>query len=414
MMAIVEGAPGAGKSFWGVNKIAETLADTCRPIFTNLPINRHRLAAYVVTCLCHKKWLKNGEVCDATVRLFESFVRRLHVVSDEEVADLHNLKMFGAVVIFDELATIFPAKLRKLPKEVHVWICQHRHGRQDVYVLSQSAKDIHTSFRRHSEKLMRMRNGLGMSITKNKYFQWARYPVQFFRAAEWRMSGGDVVKKEGEIVVHELWPYFGLRKLFGCYNSFSQPVGIKALGESVDGYDGSEDLAVWEESMFTRIVKQLVANSTMVFMTMAIIVGAIFGYRWLHGKAYPEKDTAAGVVVSQDVESGTETVRVPTSADKPCIESEAVLLLPTIDAVGLTDSSVILRNGAIWKVGTWIVVDGLECGLVSVNVQQSVYWWGVRDRTGKVISASRSQLSSGGPNEQKPSLRRLIGKGRRN
>jgi zonular occludens toxin Zot len=397
VLSIVEGHVGAGKSFWAAHKVAETLADTRRPIFTNLPLNRHRLAAYATTVLCGKKWLKwDGSLNEQTVARWESYVRRLHIITDAQVYTMYDLPLLGAMIFFDELATIFSAQDRKIPKAVNTWICQHRHAHQDIYVMSQSAADVHVAFRRHSTKVYRMRNGLGLSIWENKYFRWMCWPVQFFKAEEWRMNAGKVVGKDGIQASRSLWPYLARRKVFGCYDSFSKPEGLVALNQSVDGYDPSEDQAIWEEGVMKRILKQVVANSTMVGLTIACAVAAILGFRWILKLANPDKTPAAVVATAGPGPIMRTTIELPSGARSVAVDADGVALLPIIDAVGLTGESVILRNGAIWRIGSWIIVDGLECGLVDTDCSQLVYWWGVRDQSGKVISASRSQLSSGG------------------
>ena len=402
MMSIIEGEVGAGKSFWATQKIAETLVDTRRPIFTNVPIYPHRLAAYCVFDLCGRSWLKkDGEIDDQTVALWRSFVRRLHYVPDERVLTLWTLPMFGAMIIWDELSQIFSSRGRgKLPEQINVWICQHRHARQDIYCMAQSHEDVHVMFRRHSTKLFSMRNGLGMSIWKNKYFQWMCWPVQFFKCDQWRMAHGKLVRKEGVKAAKSLWPFFKAKKLFDCYDSFSKPLGITCLSESVDGYDGSEDLAIWEEPVMMRIFKQLMANSTMVGLTLFMLVGGILGFRWLWRLANPEKAVSAPVAIGTTDAGGPRAPRSGSATEATAAPTApTVVLMPTIDAVGLTVDSVILRNGTIWELKSWIVVGGLECGLVRVSPSERQYWWGVRDRTGRIVSASASQLSSGGQSE---------------
>jgi len=395
-LKIVDGQVGAGKSYFCVDVIVRLLLENQRVIFTNVAVKPTALACYVALVRERRRFgARRGrgttEETKARIRELKS---RIHVLTNEKIATFWKLPLRHSMVIMDELHRVFSSRdWKKFPKEGLDAISMHRHGDIEMMVLSQHSGNIESTFRRHAHELVRLRNSRATSIFPQRLLRWIKWPLQFFMVKRYDMEGGKVVGDPvGE---YALWPWFGRRLLFRCYDSHCIDAELPCLGDAVDGAADLRKVKEYERSWLWHLGTQLSQNLMAVSMLIGMVIIAVGGYKFLWGSWSPRKKRILRERVARVEDEKAVTLAKTTSNEHLGEKASQEVAIPRIGAVGMTSDSVILDNGSIWRINEWILKDGQECGLVFVSLPERCFWWGVRGRNGKVSGAWKSILGRG-------------------
>jgi adenosyl cobinamide kinase/adenosyl cobinamide phosphate guanylyltransferase len=219
----VTGAPGSGKSFYTVRKIAESLARG-KCVATNatlLPGWSERLAkSNPITRLRPGGVVSRGA----------DYQDRLHYTND--LAELFSIKLAGkgegrGVAVLDESHEWLNNRTWKDDdrQEINAWFAEHRKRGWDVYLITQHLDSIDKQVRDRIEFHIRLRNLRNLKVAGVPLL-----PVPMFMAIHVWASGP---RTQPHIAKREVFRLDWRRKL---YDSF-------ALVH--DGYDVADDHALW-------------------------------------------------------------------------------------------------------------------------------------------------------------------------
>lgn len=246
MLIFHEGLPGSGKSYEAlVTRIIPALA-VKRPV-----------DAYVEG-LDHARIAQLAQITEAQCR------ELLVVLTREQVPEIFSCSRDNALVVLDE-AQNFWGNRAKLSKEITQYVTEHRHRGQDIVLMGQDLRDVHTLWRRRVELKLRFMKLSGLGTSK-------RYSVGTFRCV-----GPDEFEKVG-VVVSKYDP-----KYFGTYKSH--------VSDDTNKGDYKEQRAtIWRHPMLRLAVP-------------VALVGALWGVNsaWKFFHPEPKQTTAAAKPTSVPV-----------------------------------------------------------------------------------------------------------------
>lgn len=218
---LVDGPPGAGKTFFTVRKMVDILRNSGRRIVTNISVNPVRLAAVASVFDCERVDMDRvHEYLEYTDPDTGETGERFVFIGKEEIRQLWTLpELKGASVFLDELHTVFPKNdWSNVPQDLTDFLSEMRKGGIEFYVISQNIKNVVKQWRDLSHGTYYIRNSLTQSVSPGGWFGAIRWPLQFFMV---RYSAA----KAGKVSFHDIqsrnWygPWGKNRLIFECYGS---------------------------------------------------------------------------------------------------------------------------------------------------------------------------------------------------
>lgn len=196
----VTGRPGAGKGLYTMRLVVEELRGSNRPIVTNFPILKDKLAEYL-----HEEY---GESFDVLTRVIliekeEDLSNFYRIRKTEENGDLHFLDCEldskgkqvrfdidgaqdgGVFYVLDEVHIVFGARdWQEVGRAVLYYSSQHRKLGDDIILISQAPKNVDSQFRSIAQDYSVLRNH---GMEKYMFF---KQPSMFGRATYMNMPTG--------------------------------------------------------------------------------------------------------------------------------------------------------------------------------------------------------------------------------
>lgn len=321
MITVIEGEPGAGKSYIAVNKLfVEILLTSNRPIVTNLPVKVDNLIAYATKneAKAHEfrkriTFLKLGNKID------------VRGDKDEVIAEgVDELQQFwysmppGAVGVFDELGDVFNAReWKNNPQTLGTYINHHRHYKHDNYFLCQSLQDLDSQLRRKCAFLWTVENGeKSPMFPDSSAFKWIRWPIQVFFVHKSRLQHvADKAKRipvDKEVILPK-------RRGFENYESFSRAEGLDGVAHVDSEQLESNDIK--SSATKKRELRKTFARLGATFALIAFFA-ALF-MRLVYAMVYNDGDIMAAFLGRSGTKNQTESASVPAESQGPSPDPSA-------------------------------------------------------------------------------------------
>jgi hypothetical protein len=206
MLFLVDGTPGAGKSYFAVRKIADALA-AGKVVVTNVPLS--------------DDYAQRAARAHPIRRLFPGLVRRRaaryppRVLITRSLEEVMRVRVAGegegrAVVVLDEAHVWLNSRMwgkDTTRAEVIEWVSGHRHLGLDIYLISQHIEDIDKQVRNRVEYRVRLRN-----LRRVKVAGIPIFPVNTFVAIT------ELVSARNKPIVGRDW-YFLKKRTAGMYDT---------------------------------------------------------------------------------------------------------------------------------------------------------------------------------------------------
>lgn len=155
MIIFHEGLPGSGKSY-------ESLIEHIIP---NLKKGRKIFAR-----INGLNYQKISQLADITEERAKELL--IHI-EEEQVATIHDHVENDSIVIIDELQNFFPSARTKLSDEMTKFVTEHRHRGIDIIVMGQSLADVHTLWKRRTQRKIQFLK-LDM-VGQSKRYKWTTF-----------------------------------------------------------------------------------------------------------------------------------------------------------------------------------------------------------------------------------------------
>lgn len=278
---IIYGLMGAGKSYYGVSEvIVDGLKNSKRHIYTSLPLRVDQLLFYCAG----KDNTKRAEMAE-----------RLHILEDKlksvlsedgaplldaggKPIELNEVKNFwrftkpNSIILVDEAADLWGARdYRETDKlglekgEFGSYVRQHRHYKDDLWVICHNLEDIDAGMRRKFHFIYQISNSRNENIFQHHVFRGIRWPIQFFIVRVYTAAD-----KKKPLETHQVWPY---QHIYNLYDSFA--AASKLPGKALPGEDArSED---FKPSIWKRMGAAWRAIKRVVLFALLLGVGGYFG-----------------------------------------------------------------------------------------------------------------------------------------
>lgn len=374
---------GAGKSYIGVNWIIpDELKGSKRDVWTTLPIKADEIARSI------------GGRNQAKVRELRE---RLHVLEDKEkqvyengkpkwivepVLDdqgnvvtegkpymLNEAKHFwrfttpNSLIVVDEAADLWDARNWKkthesggseFAGEFGVYIRQHRHYKDDFWVICHNLDDIDKQLRRKFHFIWTISNSRTENIFQSPWLRGIRWPIQFFIVRQYTYKNLKEPMEQFRI--------FPNAEGYRLYDSFS--AASRLPGKELPPTDArSED---YKPSAWKRIFEALRAVKKIAFLILICGVGgAVVWYKGLapmmgYGNTVMTKSihSATGPTLQKPVHSNgagvtPETIEVPFGPAKSTADAPAApaVIATTAYVVFRSPRFVALSDGRRFEVG---------------------------------------------------------------
>lgn len=140
-------------------------------------------------------------------------------IEPEQVTEVYKFVQPDALIVLDELQNFFPNVRQKLTDHQMRFIAEHGHHGLDILILGQSFNDIHSAWRRRTErKIMFLKL---TAVGKENSYQWTAYQAipQNDRDPRWNKAASGIKKYD--------------KAFFGAYASHSS--GVENKGAYSDG-----------------------------------------------------------------------------------------------------------------------------------------------------------------------------------
>lgn len=301
---IIQGAPGAGKSYIAVNELMrQWLESSNRPIYTNLPLEVGADGIFEVVRQITRNPARRAELSARIHILEDKFMDCGSWVNpetgkEEHLGARHGIREFwyftaaNSVIFLDELAELYDAKDRSSQPETFATYCRlHRHYKDDFYGFAQDRRDVLAQFRRLVQYVWTVRN----SSKENIFGWWAlrgiKWPVQFFIVKVWlaaQVMEAANFEKTGECQESfNVWPS---KKGFRTYRSFSK-AGALGWKETAASSASSTDVNPGWWFRFAGFIRQ---SGVLVSLAGAAVVALYMGYRGFQFLLHPPADLIGG------------------------------------------------------------------------------------------------------------------------
>lgn len=176
MIYLVDGTPGAGKSYYSVCRIVDALA-AGKVVVTNVPLS--------------DDWAERAASANPMRRLSRRAIRRRaeryrdRVLVTRSLEEVMRVRVVGAgegraVVVLDEAHRWLNSRMwgkDTSRADVVEWVSAHRHYGFDIYLISQHIEDIDKQVRNRVEYRVRLRNLKRVKVAGVRVF-----PCNFFVA----------------------------------------------------------------------------------------------------------------------------------------------------------------------------------------------------------------------------------------
>lgn len=285
---IITGLMGAGKSYVAVNWIlADELKRTERDIYTTLPVKVDKIARLV-----------GGKSLAKQKRISE----RIHILKDEpaqvhdkdgnpiwkrepvldeagnvirpgEPLELNQARCFwrftrpNSLIIVDECADLWESgkyqatdKLGLEEGEFGVYLRQHRHYKDDLWMICHNLSDIDRNMRKKFHFVWTIANSRNEPIFDNAWFRNIRWPVQFFIVRQY--TAADLKKP---LDIHHVNPLASGFELYDSFSAASRLPGKELPDEGAKSADYKPSIMGRVKEFFRSIRKA------------ALYLGMIFG-----------------------------------------------------------------------------------------------------------------------------------------
>jgi hypothetical protein len=352
---------GAGKSYVAVNWVLlDELKNGKRDVYTTLPVNIDNIAIMV------------GGKSPAKQR---AVVERIHILEDKEkqpvdaegkpmmkkarikVGDewteretdqplmLNEARCFwrftkpNSLIIVDECADYWEAgkadnkKLGVEEGEFGVYLRQHRHYKDDLWMICHNLSDIDPQLRRKFHFVWTVANSRNEPIVNNKWFRNIRWPIQFFIVRQY--TAADTKKP---MDTHHVNPVPRGYELYDSFSAASRLPGKEMPPEEARSAD-------YKPSFMKRVWEFVRACRKVATLAAFVIGGGYIALTWILFPALGFGESAVQTK-SRQIAHRTSTRPAPALPDS-ATPATAVMVLPQ-PAAGIASS------------GDSVAVDGLE------------------------------------------------------
>lgn len=337
MLSCIKGGQGSGKSYYCCMCMIEDLKNMkkgkYRPIVTNIPINPDRIVDLVAKTPIHgdnllskitvfidfssfselKKFRRRNPIywllaVGFKEPVFETNVigekilvghqrKDCRILSDKKVCEFWNYAPVNSIIYIDEAyehlgSDTYMNNKNKSEKEaienrrteMRSYVRQHRHKMHDIFMISHSTQDFDIHIKRGVMRTIHVVNSKyeNMISSKSKLacFFPAKWPVQFFIIRTYRGfydGDEDLHNSKG---VEEKKFILPERKIFRCYDSFSNTSNLSGADHGIEDDMQSSDT---EQPSFTKqLFKVLASCKYLIIFIISLCVGAYFIYlSWL-------------------------------------------------------------------------------------------------------------------------------------
>ena len=431
---ILDGIPGAGKSYAAVQQIIDEVTLNRRVVYTNLPLKLKTVRAYLY--LVGRYQLKMSR---ADARVLSKYVRPLRqdhfrafclrladidrradeimgasgsntfaadgtfdervardqaraVVAEEQGPEVltgsgANWLPPMAVLVIDELHKWFPnATQSKEPREILGYTTMHRHMMHKLFVLSQRAMNVSISFRTNCQEFWRVEN-----LRRHRAVYFIRWPFLLIKVSRFASHECRNGEPQQGVLAHSTdvyWPRWTGGVIFRLYDSHSHVMDVDQAGRVVKSL-----MAEVAESKLEGSAKMQMPKATMdrVLDWMLYKFWRLFSWPLRHWKFLglllvvwwmAGGPGGSGAEVAESEAGSAESAAVAST--QPADRGKVYVELQGVCAEGA------LVNGKLVAVGS--VFEGME--LVRVDAASGYSLWRVGDR-GFVWSVQRGVQSIG-------------------
>lgn len=177
MLVFNEGVPGSGKSYDAVVSHILPALKSGRKVYARLNgLNHEKIAAYLS--------LPVDDVRALLVHVEPDQVHSLPVLADND-----------SLIVIDEAHTFFTASREPLPKDQETFFAEHRHKGQDILIISQWYKRLHSAVRARVERKAVFQKMTAVGLT-NKYMRRHYHVVE---PDKFEKVGGELLTYKSEI-----------------------------------------------------------------------------------------------------------------------------------------------------------------------------------------------------------------------
>jgi zona occludens toxin (predicted ATPase) len=280
---IIVGLMGAGKSYIAVNWVLrDELKNGKRHVYTTLPLKVDSIARAVGG----KSLAKQNAIAER-IHILEDALKPVldssgaPIMKDGGQLQLNEARCFwrftkpNSLIIVDECADYWEAgkaenkKLGVEAGEFGVYLRQHRHYKDDLWMICHNLSDVDPQLRRKFHYVWTVANSRNEPIVDNKWFRNIRWPVQFFIVRQY--SAADVKKP---MDTHHVQP---LPDGYDMYDSFS--AASRLPGKEMPPEEARS--ADYKPSLWGRVkeVARALRKVAMIFLVLG--VGGYIAFYWI-------------------------------------------------------------------------------------------------------------------------------------
>jgi len=288
MITLVSGETGGGKTYTVVSEvILPALRARRRTVVTNFPLRLDEIRRVLpyLPFIFHDPDMSLSEF-----RRWTSDNRPdLMLLTAEQIAIFYKVSPPNSIVVLDELYQFLGAKCdipKPQQKELLAYFRQHRHYKDDVYLVSHNAADIVVDCRRSILAEWRLRNSRKRQICNAgplaALIGW-NWPIQFFMLAEY-VEGS----KEPEVERY-IFPKAEIYALYDSYALADDISGKQLADHTAESSDTGFRFWDWWWAGFVRSSGAWCALVVLCAIGWGFYDKVIGGYKRNSKKKQPEK-----------------------------------------------------------------------------------------------------------------------------